>query len=250
MFGNAHYYIGEKIIKRYPQKFSEKQRVAFLSGEIIADMGRCKLDKCSGLVSDSSEFVNIMKKIANTDEEKYFVTGFEAHIIQDNETRRILSKIFGSDDHRAYMFKCAKLDKYCSTRLSGILYSKCLNRFNFDQVATILNQSGFNIDNLSRKYNIPPKLIKIYIKSLIIWKRLISSKINLITFESLLRKAYEYSTYIVNINEIKEQIGNILGISIIASHLEKIWISDQLSSKIEYEFESLADLCAYKLNLF
>lgn len=111
----------------------------------------------------------------------------------------------------------------------------------------MLQKSGFNVDRLSKKYNIPPKLLKIYIKLLIAWKNLFCSKINLITCEYLIQKTYKYLEYQVSTNEINEQAGNILEIDLIASHFDKTKISRELASKIEREFERLSELCVSRI---
>ncbi len=98
MFGNAHYYLGKKIIKKWSRRLSKSQEVAFLSGEVLADVGRVYLDNLTETVTDSFEFVDSIKKVSQNDVEKYFALGMEAHVIQDGETNQVLNNVFGPGD--------------------------------------------------------------------------------------------------------------------------------------------------------
>ena len=51
-------------------------------------------------------------------------------------------------------------------------------------------------------------------------------------------------------SEIKRQIGNLLGNNVIGSHLDRTVVLIDFASKIEMEFDELADLCLYKLLVF
>lgn len=247
-FGYTHFNLGKKMVGKLDKKLSKSEENAFLSGVVYADVGRFKFDKETGIDSDSYEFVNAMKKFAKTDEEKWFVRGFEAHVLQDNKTGKTLKNIFGANDRRAYVFKCSGLDKYCGKQLGGIiLYSECLSKFNFDEVAGVLEESGFKVADFSRKYYIPPMIAKIVVKIFLKLRCWLCSKEYLTTYENLIQKTYKSLKFEVSIDDINMQIGNLLGTFMIASYLDKSNMSEELVSKIEHEFEELTCLCVSKL---
>ena len=245
LFGNAHFNLGKKIVRKLDKKLSEKEGNAFLSGMVYADIGRFKFDKETGIDSDSDKFAKKMKELAKTDEEKWFARGFEMHVLQDNETKKFLNETLGRkySSYSEYMTNCGIVDYYFAGK-SGILYNEFINEFNFEQII-----SGWNVKDLSKISGISEDKIKDFVMIILKKSSKYPKKNNLVMYEDLIEKTYNSFGIKVSSNEIHEQAGNLLGVFIIVSNVigNKTKISEDLALKIEKKSNSLAELCLSKL---
>ena len=254
LFGNAHFNIGKKVIEKLDASISKESKNAFLSGIVYADIGKFKFDKETGVESDSDKFVSEMKKFAETEEEKWFVRGFEAHIFQDSETKKFLKDILGHEysSYADYVVDCGTLDSYFVIK-SGILYNDYLSKFNFEQIT-----DGLDMAEMSKKFNMTEEDLKksaayvlgCYLKILgnsgKMKNSLVLKKNSLVMYDDLIKKTYESLGFEeISLDDIHEQAGNLLGSTIIIPKFveSKVRISMELASKIEQKSEELADLC-------
>ncbi len=242
LFGNAHFNIGKKVAEKLDASISEESKSAFLSGIVYADIGKFKFDKEAGVESDSDKFVSEMKKFAETEEEKWFVRGFEAHIFQDSETKKFLKDILGHEysSYVVYVIDCGTLDSYF-VKKSGVLHNDYLSKFNFGQIT-----DGLDMADLSKKFNMTEEGLKKYATDVLSQYSEGLRKNNLIICDDLIKKTYESLGFeTISLNDIHEQAGNLLGSTIIIPAFvgSKVQISDGLASKIEQKSEELADLC-------
>lgn len=247
LYGNAHFNLGKKIVDKMDEKLSESEKSAFLSGMVYADIGRFKFDKETGIESDSEQFAEKMKELAETPEEKWFARGFEMHVLQDNKTRGFLEDIFdcGYYSYSDYMNKCGTLDCHF-LKQSGVLYNEFLDKFNFEQVV-----SGWDIKVLEKLSDVPADMMKHFVE--LIFKKYSSypKKNKLVMFDELIKNTYESLGFEVSLDEIHEQAGNVLGAFMIISAVigKKVTIYNDLASRIETQSDSLADLCVSKLDI-
>lgn len=251
LYGNSHYNIGKKITEKLDEKLSQSEKEAFLAGVVYADIGRFKFDKEitidketgekteKSIDSDSDEFAKKIKELAKTKEEKWFAAGFEVHVLQDKKTKSFLKEIFEKDysSYSEYMSQCGALDMYFSKK-SGILYNEFLNKFNFDQIA-----KDDNFDALT--VGVPKSIVKYLTKKIIKKYSDYPQKNELVMYEDLIKRTYKSLGYDVDLEDIYEQAGNLLGSFIVIAHVmgNKEEISEKTALKIEEQSEKLADLC-------
>lgn len=241
LFGITHYNLGKRIIEKSDKNPSEAEKEAFLSGMVYADIGRFKFDKDTSVNSDSDQFVEKMKELANTPEEKWFACGFEVHVFQDKKTKDFLKEVFegGYSTYSEYMTCCGTLDSYFSKK-SGILCNEFLDKFNFKQVA-----SGFNVEDLSKMASVSEDKIE-DLAATVLQKSLdYPSKNNLCLYGDLIKNVYKSFGVEISLDEINEQAGNLLGAFMIISEVigNKQKISEELSSQIEEKSDDIVDLC-------
>lgn len=251
LYGNSHYNVGKKMIEKLGKTLSQSEKEAFLAGIVYADIGRFKFDKeitidkkagentGKSIDSDSDEFAKEIKKLAKTNEEKWFARGFEVHVLQDKKTKSFLKEIFEKDysSYSGYMSQCGALDMYFSKK-SGILYNEFLNKFNFDQIA-----KDDNFDALTG--GVPKSIVKYLTKKIIKKYSDYPQKNELVMCEDLIKRTYKSLGYDVDLEDIYEQAGNLLGSFIVIAHVmgNKEEISEKTALKIEEQSEKLANLC-------
>lgn len=242
LYGNTHFNLGKKIIEKSDLSLSESEKKAFLSGIVYADIGRFKFDKETGIDSDSDKFAEEMEKLAKTPEEKWFAYGFKVHVFQDKETKRFLTDVLCHEysSSSEYMNDCGTLDAYFSEK-SGIICNDFLDKFNFRQII-----NGLNIENLDKLSSAPESVIKDFttIFTMVITERISNStnKNNLVIYDELIKSTYESLGFEINLDDIHEQAGNLLGTFIIISSIIDDG-TEELSSTIEEKSDNLAELC-------
>lgn len=242
LFGNAHFNLGEMVIEKSNVNLSESEKNAFLSGMVYADIGRFEFDKETGLDSDTVEFANKMKALAENDEEKWFAYGFSMHAFQDKKTQKLLKDILGHDysSYIDYMTGCGIIDSYFSKK-SGGLCNEFLDKFDFEQVT-----NGWNIEQLDKLLGIPKDKVKIFVGSILNkYQNGDSKKNNLVLYDELIKKAYKSLEFEISLDEIHKQAGNIIGaFAVMSSVIEmKREIPKELTLKIEEKCKDLADEC-------
>lgn len=245
LFGNTHFNLGKKMLEQSDKMLSESVKNAFLSGLVYADIGRFKFDKETGIDSDSDKFVQEMKKFAKTPEEKWFVRGFEVHVLQDNKTGRFLIEILGrkSPSYFEYIMDCSILDSYFMNKNGG-LYNEFLNRFNFEQVS-----SDVHMTNLSKVVNISEDKIKDFVMLELSKYSACPNKHSLVIYDDLIQKTYRSFGFEISIDEINEQAANIVGAFVVTSTVaRKKEFPESLASKIEAKSYEFAKFCMTKFN--
>lgn len=247
LFINTHFNLGKMIIEQSGILLSEDEKNAFLSGLVYADIGRFKFDKETNINSDSEKFVEAMKKYAKTSEEKWFVKGFEMHVLQDKQTSKFLKEIFGkkSFSYIEYIVNCGLLDNYFLRKNSCYISNKFLDKFNFKQVS-----SDIDMKNLSQITGIPEDEIENCINTILDKYFYIPDKYQLVMYDNLLKDTYRFLGFEISLDDINEQVANIVGACIvIATVTEKNEISKSLAYNIEVKGNELVKLCISDLNL-
>ncbi len=250
LFGNAHFNIGQKIIKNLEIEISEGEKKAFLSGLVYADIGRFKFDEELKVESDSDKFVEEMKKHVQTSEEEWFVRGFEMHVLQDKETLKFLKNVFGFQkiNYVNYIFSCGFLDAYFSDQNNKYIYNEFLDKFNFDQICE--NKS---FGEITKHLDLPKDILEPTINILLKSKYDFLDKDELVLYDSLIIKTYESLGLKINTEDLQEQAANMVGSFAVLSSIYKMppeetkLSKEDLASKIELECENLANLCISNL---
>lgn len=246
LFGNTHFNLGKKMIELYNKKLTKGERNAFLSGLVYADIGRFKFDKETGINSDSDKFVQEMKKFAQTPEEQWFVRGFAVHVFQDKETCKFLTEVLGhkSSTYLDYIMDCSLIDSYFMKKNGG-LYSKFLDKFNFEQIT-----SGWDIKNLSKVTNIPENKINNFVNLALSNYSTYPNNHTLIMYDNLIKKTYQSLGFEISLDEINEQAANVVGAFTVCSILiEKNEIPAELVSTIESKSNNFAQYCMKKIQI-
>lgn len=246
LFGDAHFSLGKKMVEKFDRPLLESEKHAFLSGLVYADIGRFKFDRETGIDSDSDNFVTEMKKFAVTPEEQWFARGFEAHVLQDNETGKFLTEVLGhkSSGYSGYIMDCSLIDSYFSKK-NGILYNDFLDKFSFDQITM-----GWNVKDLSKTVNVPEHKIKDFIMIVLSKYSSCENKNTLTLYDDLIKKTYQSLGFEISLDDIHQQAANLVGVfivtSIVAGQKE---IPEELASRIEEKSEELAEFCITKFAL-
>lgn len=246
----SHFYLGTKLInelEKTGERLSKSEKVAFLSGEVFADMGRFYIDKKAGIVSDSYEFVESMSKVAKSSEEKWFILGLKTHILQDKETGKVLSKIFGgkSSSYIEYLNRCALLDSYFLQKnrlcILNDSLNKSLDNFNFDQIV-----SELDTEKICKVLGVPEnKLLDFINLQLKKYYSEYKDKYFLSLYGDLIKKTYESYGFKIELRDLQVQANNIVVASAVLATIasEKIKPDNKLSIFIESEFKKLSDMC-------
>ncbi len=235
------------MIKKLGTNISKENKSAFLSGIVYADIGRFKFDKETGVESDSDKFVTEIRKFAKTDEEKWFVRGFETYIFQDGKTKEFMKDALGREysSYITYALNCATLDSYFMKK-TDILYNEYLIKFDLEQAIDGLDNSGELSNELDKTRK--EKLKKYAIDTLNIHSK-DSKKNELVIYEELIQKTYaSFGFNKISLDEIHKQAGNLLGAFIVFSTFvgSKIPISEELAQNIEQASDKFADSCISK----
>lgn len=245
LFINTHFNLGKIIIEQSGISLSEDEKDAFLSGLVYADIGRFKFDKETSINSDSYKFVEEMKKYAKTSKEKWFVRGFEMHVLQDEETGKFLKEVFAREKYSylEYIMDCSLLDSYFLRKNGCYIFNEFLHKFSFEQVSY-----GIDMKKLSQLLGVPEDKIENLINIILSKYSAIPNKYQLVICTDLIKNAYGSFGFKITLDDIYEQAANILGACIItASAAEKYEISSDLADKIEDKSDELAKLCISKL---
>jgi len=250
LFGNAHFNIGQKIIKNLETEIYESEKRAFLSGLVYADIGRFKFDEELKIESDSDEFVEEMKKHVQTSEEEWFVRGFEMHVLQDKETSKFLKNAFGFQkiNYVNYAFGCGFLDAYFSDQNNKYIYNEFLDKFNFNQI-----YENKSFGEITKNIDSPKDFLELTINSLLESKYDFLDKVELVLYDDLIIKTYAALGLKINTEDLQEQAANIVGSFAVLSSVYKTlpektkFNKEDLASKIELECENLTNLCIYNL---
>lgn len=246
LFINTHFNLGKMIIEQSGISLPEDEKNAFLSGLVYADIGRFKFDEETKINSDSYKFVEEMKKYAKTPQEKWFIRGFEMHVLQDNETGKFLKGVLAKEgsSYLEYIMNCSLLDSYFFRKTGCYIYNDFLHKFNFEQVSY-----GLDMKKLSQVVGIPEDGIKDFIN--ITLKRYSANpdKYQLTIYADLIKNTYHsFGFNKISLDDIYEQAANILGASIVTAAVsEKNEISTDLADNIEVQSDKLAKLCVSKL---
>lgn len=252
LFGNTHFNLGKKIVAKSEVSLSESEKSAFLSGLVYADIGRFKLDKETGIDSDSAEFVEEMKKHVETTEERWFVRGFEMHVFQDKETGKFLSSIFGhgSASYLEYILQCSLLDAHFLKENGNFISNEFLDKFNFEQVS-----AGMNFKGISKLVGIPindAEDAKKVVNGILDAYRDYANKDALVLYGDFIKKTYSALGFEVSLDDIYEQAANIVGafaISATVAGMGKFEVPEALDSKIEAQSYELAEQCLSTFNI-
>ena len=183
-----------------------------------------------------------MSHLASSSEEQWFVKGFKVHIMQDNETGKTLSKIFGNDStsYKEYLIRCALLDSYFLGKSKLCIFNDYLNKFDFAQIV-----SEFNPETICKMLNIPECEITNFIDLALKKYCNYGTKYFLILYDKLIKATYNSFGIEVNLNEIQNQSSNIVFacavLAITAS--EKIKMDENIGLSIEKEIQDLCDRC-------
>lgn len=249
LFGNTHFNLGQKIIQNLDTEISETQKNAFLSGLVYADIGRFKFDKEIKVNSDSTQFITEMKKHAKTPEEKWFIRGFEMHILQDQKTIGVLEEVFEykHKGYKEYIADCALLDCYFLNKNNEYIYSDCINKLNLDQIRENLSQLNIQdfISSICENSNkdLVLLLLNIFYSS-------IEKKYSLNLYNDLVEKTYTSLGLKLNEENINEQAGNIIASFATLTSLFKYdpaLEKEDLASKIELSCDKLVKICVDNL---
>lgn len=244
LFGNTHFNLGKTMIESYNNVLTESEKNAFLSGLVYADIGRFKFDKESGIASDSYEFVQRMKKFAQTPEEQWFVRGFDVHVLQDNQTGRFLTEILGrkSSSYFEYITECSLLDSYF-TKKNGGLHNEFLDSFDFEQVI-----SGLDLKTLSKEVDIPEDTVKDFVMLALSDYSTYPSKNALVMYDNLIKDTYQSFGVEISLDQIHKQAANVVGAFIVSSILiEKNEIPMEIAAIIESKSYEFAQYCMKRL---
>lgn len=245
LFINTHFNLGKTIIEQSGISLSEDEKDAFLSGLVYADIGRFKFDRETSINSDSYEFVEEMKKHAKTPKEKWFVRGFEMHVLQDKETEKFLKEVFGREksSYLEYIMDCSLLDSYFLRKNGCYISNEFLHKFSFEQVSY-----GIDMKKLSQPLGVPEDKIENLINIILNKYSAIPNKYQLVICTDLIKNTYGSFGFKITLDDIYEQTANILGASIITVNVaKKNEISSDLAYKIEDKSDKLAKLCVFKL---
>lgn len=246
LFGNTHFNLGKRMIEKFDTPLLESEKSAFLSGLVYADIGRFKFDKETGIYSDSDNFANEMKKFAVTPEEHWFARGFEAHVMQDNETGNFLTDVLGrkSSAYAEYIMDCSLLDSYFSKK-NGVLYNNFLDKFSFEQITMELD-----VKDIVKAVNISEDKIKDFTRIILNKYSSCENKNTLILYDDLIKKTYHSFGFEIGLDDIHQQAANLIGAfivtSIVAGQKE---IPEELVSRIEGKSDELAKFCITNFNL-
>ena len=246
LFGNTHFNLGKKIIENLDISLSESQKKAFLSGIVYADIGRFKFDKEINIASDSSQFIEEMKKHVNNPEDEWFARGFEIHRLQDAKVDEVLKDIFENKEsisYKEYVTQCALLDCYFLKKTNEYIHSDCIEMFNFDQMK----------ENLDKLNTVPASLLG-YInldKSSVLnllnfFYNSVDGKYSLNLHKNLLKNTYNELGLKLDDKSIDEQAGNIIGsFAMLAFFFRHDVILDktEIISKIELACSQLVKGC-------
>jgi len=244
-FTNTHFNFGKAIIEQSGVSLSKDEENAFLSGLIYADIGRFEFDKKTSVHSDSYEFIKEMKKHTETPEERWFVRGFEMHVLQDKETGKFLKEIFGREkySHLEYIVDCSLLDNYFFKKTGCYISNDFLHKFNFKQIS-----QGIDIEKLNKLFSISENKIENYINTSLTRYSNVSNKCQLVICANLIRDTYSFFDFKITLDDIYEQAANILVVSIVTANIaEKNEISTDLAHKIKVKNDELVKLCVSKL---
>lgn len=276
--GNSHYYISELVLdklekneeKKYDLTQEEKQ--AFLSGTVLADIGRFNFDKKININSDSEEFVLNMIKLAENSNEKWFAYGALAHCVQDENASEILQEFgdfeiselvqkFGDikvpEDKVSQikgLIKYGKAEQYFLDKKQKAIYCDDLMS-NFDFEETVKEFEEFlGKQKIDEFKNLASLALLFY------YLGIDTNKINI--YSDLVKKTYkEYNLELLD-EEINKQCANIVAVSAILEliigkmdYIENTENNTDLieetknikNQKLDNLIEKLVDKCIEKL---
>lgn len=238
LFGNTHYMIGEKIVKKMEKNLTEEERLAFLSGMVYADIGRLKFDNLCGVKSDSRDFLERLQKNAATDQEKWFVKGVEMHILQDEMTSEFLLDC--ADDYPSYVVRCSLIDYYFLRSSGSYIYSEFLESFDLSEISSLTEYK-----DLCKAFKIPEEQVGSVCKFIFNQYYRITKRSSLISCDDLLIKTYSDLNLEVTKEELHQQQANMIGAFIITAFMvgNKQEISKSLIDVIEEKSEKIANVC-------
>ena len=252
LFGNTHFNLGKKIIENLDISLSESQKKAFLSGIVYADIGRFKFDKEINIASDSSQFIEEMKKHVNNTEEEWFARGFEIHRLQDTKVGDVLKDIFENKEnicYKEYVTQCALLDCYFLKKSNEYIHSDRIEMFNFDQMKENLDKLNIVpaslLDYMNLDKNSALNLLKFFYIS-------VEEKYSLNLHNNLLKNTYNELGLKLDDKSIDEQAGNIIGsFAMLAFFFRHDVTLDktEIISKIELACEELVKVCTDYLKI-
>lgn len=239
MFCNAHYNVGKKILELGNFNLQINEKTAFYSGLVYADIGRFKLDKISGVESDSEKFMKKLKKHVNIPAEYWFLLGTKIHAFTDKKTKKILKNIFKTHTcgYISYLKRCSILEYFFLKETGAYIHSENLELFNLS--SALFNVDFFNINELFRvtKENLESKLKKALSK---FYHNI--NKIELKFPINLLKNAYEELGVSVTEGELKQQEATLIGsaalLSIFAT-LNNKNLNEKIFLNIKKETEKL-----------
>lgn len=141
MFCYAHYSVGKKILELSQLKLNDDEKEAYYAGLVYADIGRFKLDKKTGVESDSKKFLESLKKNVKSKTERWFLFGISVHIFTDKKTKRLLKSIFKVPNYGyiSYIRRCSILEYYFFKKTNFYIFFEKLDYFSVNSILSNLN---------------------------------------------------------------------------------------------------------------
>ena len=241
LFGNTHFNLGKMMIEKSDVSLTKDQDKAFLSGLVYADIGRFKFDKETNINSDSDKFVVEMKKYARTPEERWFVHGFEVHVLQDKEIGNFLKESLGheSSSYSEYIMNCSLLDSYFLKKNGYYISNEFLDKFSFEQVST-----GMDMKSLAQMAGIPEDKVADVVNAILAKYSMCPNKYQLVIYGDLIKDTYQSFGFTIDLDDVYEQAANVVGaFSITSSVAGKYEICEALASEIEAKSDEFAKSC-------
>lgn len=252
LLGNSHYHISELVLKEIESEnkyyLTKEQKQAFLSGSVLADIGRFCFDKKINVDSDSKEFILKLVNFAENSGELWFSYGAFIHYIQDVHTKNILEKLKNFEvpekleNYKSYL-KYGQVDRYFFDKYKSSIYFDNFTKYfkldtlmekKIEDASGLLKLGGMSVAAILRGHyvDIKPKHVKIYTKIL----------------ERLYKKEYDLD---VTDNEIYEQSANLVGASVLlgflSEYLKKDSELDKENKIIKSEVKKLVKICKQEL---
>lgn len=208
MFCYAHYSVGKKILELSQLKLNDDEKEAYYAGLVYADIGRFKLDKKTGVESDSKKFLESLKKNVKSKTERWFLFGVSVHIFTDKKTKRLLKCAFKAPTYGyiSYIKRCSILEYYFFKKTNSYIFFEKLDYFSVNSILSNLSFLGTNGLFKETKEFLESKLKKalnnFYVGI---------NKINLKTPLNLLINTYKDLGTIVSKEELEMQAANLIG---------------------------------------
>ena len=254
-FGQTHCSLSELALEKIENlKINEKEKSAFLSGSVCADIGKFEFDDKAHIESDSKEFSEKLMSNAVTSEEKWFAIGVKLHVFEDKSANKFLKNIFKNQkvDYLNYIYCCGTIDNYFLKKDKKFIYFENFSKlFDSNQLISKLKDSV-----KSQKSKIIIKFLSVLRIAFNLFFRCVFNryyknieKIHINPNESLLRRTYQDFGLNVNETSIKKQTANILSTFLISSYFvsKKSGSVKYSAQNLEKELEDLIELTKSEL---
>lgn len=237
LLGYTHVILGNALLESMKIEISNENRNAFLSGEVLADIGRMKYDdimlKKHGkrLDSDSEAFILEMLKYTNTEKEKWFVCGFILHFIQDMYTSEFLERLF-SNKKIGYLHY-GIVDNYFREKNGTYIFSdldksEFLNSMNINEISELIKNylnKGAEFGGLQLALNLfvnSPEFLQniaVNMKLSGYFDQENLNKLIIVPQYELLQKTYESFGLKLSVDHLKKEASTLIAVSMLmATH--------------------------------